>query len=580
MRKKFCFVTLIFILTLSLLLTACQPSSENTSTTQVDEGEEVAPVEESEEAEPAEAVEEVNQVEDVEETEEVVSKEEPSKIGGVYRMQISEEPDTLDPHKSAAAVSASILKYIGDPLIYKGLNNDYIPGLATSWDVSEDGLVWTFELRQDVKFHDGTALDAEAVVNTFERALSPEIASPIAGSLLGEVEKMETIDNYSFSIYLLQPNADFEENLTDTGRLLILSPSALEEFGDDIARSPVSTGPWMFKEWVSASSITLVRNPDYNWGPEYAHEGPVYIEEIQFSIIGESATAQAAFENEELDSLSISPSDVAWITETGDYQIFSYHRKGVGLFVEFNVTKAPFDDITVRKAFNYAINKQSAVDIALEGYGEKAYGPLAPTIRGYWDGIEEYAPDYDPEMAAQLLDEAGWLLNESTGLREKDGKPFAFEIFTAPIDTWISTLQLIQDDLAVLGITMEIQTYEFGTLLEKTKAGEQSAHVMGYTYSTPGILQLWFHSDNIGTGLTLSHNNDPELDEMIDESLVMVDWDARKELLKNIQIKIVDDALWVPVWSNDSYIAVQPWVKDVKMHPDAYLILNDAYLEN
>lgn len=500
--------------------------------------------------------------------------------GGEYHIQISEEPDTLDPHKSSAAVSAGILRLVGDPLIFKGLNNEYLPGLATEWGVSEDGLTWTFKLRDDVKFHDGTPLNADAYVSTFERAIAPETASPIAGTLLGTVEKIEKIDDYSFSITLKEPNADFEENLTDTGRLLAISPAALEKFGDEIGRNPVSTGPFMFGEWVSGSSITLVKNPDYNWGPSYAkHQGPVYLDKLIYEIIGESATAQASFENGDLESLGLAPADIKRMQDEGTYEFLTYDRKGVGFFMEFNVTKPPFNDIILRKAMNYAIDKQAVVDIALEGFGKVAYGPLPPTIRGYWPGIEEYAPGFDPEKAAAMFDEAGWVLNNATNTREKDGQPLQFTVYTAPIDTWMASLQLVQADLDAHGVKMEIQSFEFGTLLEKLKTGEHTADVMGYTYLTPGIFDVWFHSSNIGTGLANSHFKDAELDAMIDQSLVEVDWTKREQILIDLQKKIVDEALWVPIWNNTYYVALQPWVKDTFMHPDAYLLFYDTYLE-
>ncbi len=571
--KKCLFSVFAGLLVISIIFTACTPTETPVQETAVEEATDVPA--QAVEATEAPVIEEAVATEVPEET---PPAEEIAK-GGSYHRQLSEEPDTLDPHKSSAAASAGVLRLIGDPLIYKGLNNDYLPGLAKEWSVSDDGLTWTFVLRDDVTFHDGTPFNAEAMVKTFERAIAPETASPIAGSLLGEVEKFEIIDDYTFSITLKVPNADFEENLTDAGRLLPLSPTALEKFGDDIGRNPVSTGPFMFKEWISASSITLVRNPDYNWGPSFVHQGPVYLDEVVYNIITESATAQAAFENGELESLSLAPADIQWMMDTGEYQFLTYDRKGVGLFMEFNVLKPPFDDIKVREAFNYAVNKQSVVDIALEGFGKVAYGPLPPTIRGYWDGIESYAPGYDPEKAASLLDEAGWTLNESSGIREKDGQPFVFTIYTAPIDTWTASLQLIQADLASLGITMEIQSFEFGTLLEKLMAGEHSVDVMGYTYLTPGIFDLWFHSKNIGTGLAHSHFNSPEFDKMIEDSLVMTDWNERQALLIEMQKFVIDNYLWVPIYNNTYYEALQPWVKDTTMHPDAYLILNDTYLE-
>jgi len=510
--------------------------------------------------------------------EKVVTATPVSKTGGTWTISISEEPETLDLQKSAMALTASIWRYLGDPLIAKDFNGEYVSGLATSWEASEDGLTWTFTLREGVTFHDGTPLDAAAVVQTFERALDPEINSPIAGSLLGPVESIEVTGDLSFALTLNEPFAPFLENLTDSGRLSILSPAAIEASGKDLGRQPVSTGPWMFKEWVTADHITLVRNPDYNWASEFVHQGPVYIQELIFRIIPEPATAMAAFEAGELSQLSLPASDVQRILDSGLYEMFYYLRKGVGLFMEFNVTAAPFDDVAVREALNYAVDKQTVVDVALEGLGEATYGPLAPSLRGYWDGIVDYAPHYDPAKAAELLDKAGWVLNEATGVREKDGEPLSFVLFNAPISTWESSAQLIQAQLKEAGVSMEIQTFEFGTLLEKLKAGEQQAHLMGYTYATPDIVYLWFHSSNIGSGLTLSHYNNPELDRLIVDSRTVTDWPQRTEIYKDIQKLIVDEALWVPIYTQYYYIAIQSNAADANVHPDGYMILNDAYL--
>jgi len=301
---------------------------------------------------------------------------------------------------------------------------------------------------------------------------------------------------------------------------------------------------------------------------------------LTFRILPEASAATAAFEAGELDQLTAAPTDVKRLKAMNKFQFFTFLRKGVGLFMEFNVTKPPFDDVNVRRAMNYAIDKDAILAITLEGLGQTAYGPLPPSIRGYWEGIVAYAPHYDKAKAADLLDQAGWKLNSATGLREKDGKPLKFTLdMISPSEQHKSASQLVQSQLKEIGVSMDIQAFEFGTLLEKLKKGEQQAHFMGYTYTTPDIVDLWFHSKNIGTGLTLSQNKDPELDKLIGESQRTVDWDKRMAILTDIQKRIVDSALRVPIFTNDNYIALQPKVVDAKVHPDGYMILGDAYLK-
>lgn len=498
------------------------------------------------------------------------------RTGGELVLVSTEEPDTLDAQKTGTAITGLLMRYLGDTLITKDLKGNYISALARSWTVSRDGLTWTFQLRPDVKFHDGTALTAAAVKASIERALAPETKSPIAGALFGPVAEVQASGATTVVIKLKQPFAPFLDNLTDP-RAMIVSPQAVRELGDRFGRSPVGTGPFKFEEWRSADRIIFARNPDYRWAPSFVHAGPPYADRVVVRIMPESAAQVAAFERGELSVLGAPPTDVRRLQATNKYQFFSFLRKGVGLFMEFNVTKDPFSDIRVRRALNHAIEKNSVLQIGLEGLGEVAYGPLPPSIWGYWDGITDYAPKYDPAKARALLAEAGWRAG-SGGTLEKGGRPFSFVLYTAPIDTWRRSAQIVQAQLRAFGIAMEIQTFEFGTLLSKLRAGEHQTEFMGYTYTSPDIVQLWFHSSNIGTGLTLSHNKDPKLDAMIEASRRETDQTKRLAIYRDIQKYIVDQALWVPLWTNTNYIAVQPTVQGAKIHPDGFLVLNDVSL--
>jgi peptide/nickel transport system substrate-binding protein len=499
-----------------------------------------------------------------------------SRVGGTWVIDTADEPDTLDPQKTGTAITAIIFNLVGEPLLAHDFGNRVVPGLAESWTISSDGLVWTFKLKPGAMFHDGTPVTAQAVKASIERAIAPDTKSPVAKAQLGPVKSVDALDARTVRLTLSEPFAPLLNNLTDP-RLSPISVRAADSAGAGFGRAPISDGPYMVKEWVSGHHITLVRNPAFNWGPPYMHHGPAYIDQVTFRIITDSATAVAAFESGEISQLGLPPHDVARLEAAKKYQIFKFLRKGVGEFLEFNVTKEPFSDIRLRRAMNYAINKDVLVKVVLEGLGEPAYGPLPPSIWGYWPGIVDYAPHYDPAKAKQLFAEAGYTPGPDAML-QKDGKPLAFTLYTTPLDTGVRTAQLVQANLRGFGVRMDIQTYEFGTILEKFKKGEQQAGFMGYTYNEPDIMYIWFDSANIGSGLNFSHYADPKLDALIDAARHATNLTKRAEIYVELQKYVVDKALWVPLWTNYNYIALQPWIKDARIHPDGYVFLGDAYL--
>lgn len=498
------------------------------------------------------------------------------KSGGTWTTVATNDPDTLDPHKTGAAITQIILRNVCDPLIAKDLDGNYVPGLATDWTISEDGLTWDFNLRSDVTFHDGTPFNAEAVKTSFDRIRDPETKSAGASSALGPVSDITVTGDNSVQFTLSEPFAPLLDGLTNAGFLATISPAQIADAPDSIGQKPISTGPFMVDEWRSGESVVLKQNPNYKWAPEFFHQdGSAYLDSLVYRIMTEDAAISAAFEAGEVNQISVPSTDVSRIKEDDQFWTVDVLRKGV-VFLEFNVTKAPFDDLALRQAVNYAIDKDAVINAAVQGLAIPAYGFLPPSIAGYWPGIEDYAPKFDKAKAEQLLDDAGWTLDGDT--RKKDGEELKFTLYSLKSDSWTRGVQVVQSQLKDVGIGMDIQIFEFGTLLEKCQAGEHQVETMGYTYPIADIVYLWFDSANIGSGLNLSHTDDPDLDALISKSRTTMDEDARNAVFEDLQKYIVDKAIWAPLWIDNYTWAYDNSIQGAQVHPDAYTVYFDAWL--
>ncbi|MCC6311719.1 MAG: ABC transporter substrate-binding protein [Trueperaceae bacterium] len=493
--------------------------------------------------------------------------------GGSVVIAINAEPDSLDPQKSATAVVNQVMRYIGDTLVNKDLDGNYIPGLATSWAPSADDTVWTFTLREGVTFHNGRPVNAEAVRASFLRAKDPATQSAVAAGLLAPVDDVVAVGEYTLEFHLARPYYLLIENLTQQA-LAVIDAQAAAELGADFNRRPVLTGPWKVGPWASGSQITLERNPDYAWGPEYAHDGAAYLDTIVFQVIPDQATATAAFLAGNVDLLTVAPSDVEQLSDAGGYTMLSFMRKGLGLYMAYNVNKAPFDDPLVRRAMAYLIDKDALVAVSLRGLGQPACGPLPPSILGYWDGICDYAAPYDPARGLEILAEAGY--TQQGGKLVKDGQPLAFSIITSSTYGWPQSAQVVQAMLKELGITVDVELVEHTTLLAQGREGAHQAIFLGYTYTSADILNSYLNSANIGTGYNWAHYADPEIDSRLALTRGTSDDALRAETYAELQRMVLDLGLWLPLWINDNYIALQPRVEGAQLSKEGFVALLDA----
>jgi peptide/nickel transport system substrate-binding protein len=488
------------------------------------------------------------------------------------------EPDTLDPQKAGSAIEDVVGRYFGDGLVALNPKGKIVPDLAKSWTVSADGLLYTFNLRHDVTFQDGTPLDATAYVATLQRLINPATKAAIQASRLGSVAAISRTGQYQFTIKLKTPYPFLLFQLSDSGHFSPLSPTALKSEGAAFGRKPVSTGPWQVQQWVTGSQITLVKNPNYKWGPSFVKSGAPSIGTIVFRIVTNEAAQTAALQSGELDVLTLPSASVNSIQQSGRYTIL----KSLALqstFLEFNVTKAPFTDVRVRQALNYAVNKQEVLQIALGGLGQPIYGVVQKNMFNYWKGVKNYAYAYNPTKAQALLAKAGWTVKN--GVEQKDGQSLTFTTDVYNPDSFKKSAEDVQAQLKKIGVTMNIQLFDLNSEIAAVRKGNEQASLFAYAgYSLPDIFYIWFHSSQIGTGFNDSRINDPKLDALIIKMKTTIDDTARTALVGQLERYVIDKALWIPLWDPENYTALQPRVKGAFLDSQGNLILNNATLSS
>jgi peptide/nickel transport system substrate-binding protein len=491
--------------------------------------------------------------------------QEVSQVGGTLVIAASMEPDTLDMQKTAQSSSWSVMHWVGGALL-TSRNGEYLPYLAESWTVSDDGRTLDFKLKHDVKFHDGTLLTAQDWVYTFTRAMDPEIASPVAASMLGGLVSAEAVDDYTLRLKMSQANAGIFFSLTDRGYLEPLSQESVDTLGDQFGRSPVGVGPYIFKEWVTGDHITLVRNPDFTWGPESDdNSGPYTIESIEFRFIPEYSTQIAGLEAGEIDLVSLLPQDVERINDLGIVQMFEIPARGFMPYVALNLSKPPFDDLRVRQALSMAIDREALMGLVIQGMGVVQNGPLSSAVMGYWPGVEEIGYPYDMEQAKTLMAEAGYIAN-ADGILEKDSVALTMPLYVFNGDDMATkTAQALQSSLRELGFNFEIQQMDGGVLFPQMLAGDYEIGISGFIWGEADILNMGFHSSQIGV-LNYHFTNDPELDALLDQERSEMDPVARQEILNTIQQRFVEQVYFIPLFAPNSYYALSNRVKDASFN--------------
>jgi peptide/nickel transport system substrate-binding protein len=454
-------------------------------------------------------------------------------------------PTGIDPHINASDELGIPLTSVYDTLVFQDPQTGaVVPGLAHDWTISDDGLVYTFFLREDVVFHDGTPFNADAVVANLDYVLNPDNHSQRAAFMLGPIDGVEAIDDHTVQLKLRQPFAPLLDSLSQV-YLGMASPTALAEWGpSEYAFHQVGTGPYRFVEYVPDDHLTLERNPDYAWAPSIYGDRQGQIDSLVFKFYVDPATRLLALQGGQVDVIGeLPPRDAARVETSEDFALLPVAIPGQPLQLMFNTLRPPTDDVSVRRALIMSVDRASIVKTVFGDYSPVAEGPLA----SYGNPPSSVTPymEYDPAGAEDLLSRAGWE-KDPAGALERAGSPMVLNIVVPSWGSNPEVGQLIKAAWEGMGAKVALTVAPgFGQLKELQADGDYSA-IGYYTFGTdPDLLRSFFHTDGAynWTGV-----HDPELDHLLDQAARTTGDPEERKLLYQQAASMIDRlALILPI---------------------------------
>ena len=467
--------------------------------------------------------------------------------GGTLTYAIGADADSLDPPNMAQMPSEMAGRLIYDGLIEFDPQLKLIPGLAEKWDISPDGLTYTFHLRPNVKFQDGTPADAEAVKYCFDRMLSDE--KPVkAGLHSGLVKTTTAMDPTTFRVVLLAPYATYLNNVAHVASA-IYSPTAHKKYGKDLTLHPVGTGPFRFVEWKRGDQI-VVERWDQSW------RGKPYLDKVIFKIVPEESARALMLESGDAQLMAFVPPELATRFASNKSLVVEQYQSARVLGLSLNNQFGPLKSEKVRQALNYAVDKEAIVKNIYQGKAKPSGGPSGPLISG---AVEIPPYPYNPGKAKQLLAEAGY------------PNGFALTVLT-PRGRFLKDAELMQEvqkQLAGVGVKVTLEFMEYAAFNAATRkaVGETrvQAFLQGWVPSNGEarwtMYALFDSSQWVPAGSNGSFYTSPAMDRLIRQATTAPTLKARDEYLKQAQQLAHDDATWL-------YLLATPQIaaRSVKLH--------------
>lgn len=495
--------------------------------------------------------------------------------GGTLVVGVDAEPPTMDPHASPSAITYFMSASTGESLLYLTDDRQLKPWLAESWEVSDGGKTFTFKLRKDVKFQDGTPFDAAAVKWNFDRIVDPNFKAGFALSSLAGYVGTDVVDDYTARVKFKSAFAPFL-TYAAAPQLAFISPTSTTKQGDKVNRTPVMTGPYKIDEWLPKQQISISRWDGYTRrAPWSDQDGSGYLDKIIWKFIPESGTRVTTLESGETQMIYAIPSqDLARLESSKDYLVVKKPWVGAPRIWALNVTKPPTDDLKVRQAINYAVDKGVIVNTIYKGTGTPAIAPMTavmlddPSLRAYYP--------HDVNKAKQLLDEAGWKVGPD-GIRAKGGQ--RLEILLNTIDLGSGpggTEILLQGQLRAVGMDVKLKTQARPPWYEDNYKCATNGPVLFLRAGDLDGLVALFGSANVGGNFNWSCLKDAQIDQLLEQGRAESDPARRKAIYLEAEKKLMDMAVSVPLVDELSVWGMRKNVSGLKFNGYAYPIITDV----
>jgi peptide/nickel transport system substrate-binding protein len=482
-----------------------------------------------------------------------------AESGGTMIDAMAGEPSGLIPMIAGESAASAIASHIFNSLLKYDRNLELEGELAQSWKVSKDQKTITFRLKPDLKWADGAPLTSEDVLFTWKLVTDDKTRTPY-GADYKLVTKTETPDSRTFRVSYGQPYAPAMDSWAG---LQILPKHLLE--GQDInttafARKPVGSHYYQLEEWKNGERISLIRNQN-------ATQGPPRIDRLVSRFIPDPASQFLELMADNIDVMNLNPIQYARIVPARpemSKKVALYKELGNGYtYLGFNLKRKPFDDVRVRRAINYAIDKQELIDGVLLGLGEPVTSPYKPGTRWVNPRLKPYP--YEPEKARQLLKQAGFEDHDGDGILDRDGKPLAFEILTNQNKQREMSAVLIQRRLKEIGIDAKIRVLEWASFLGRyIKPGDFDVVVLGWSLSLdPDQYSIWHSSQNKPGQFNFINYNNPQVDKLLEQGRLELDPGKRMKLYHEFSRILLEDSPIVYLYEGYGLPAISKRVRGI-----------------